>query len=162
MAIMRWTPFSAFLSIEKEMQDVFDRLTMRPRWDEGFEWKPATDVFKEGGDLVVRAEIPGIEAEDLNVVVEDGMLQISGEKTIEKEIEEADRYMKQCRYGSFRRDLMLPEGVTVEDIEATFDNGVLTVRVPLPDVMVEEPQAVKVEVKTGSPSPVPIEDKDAA
>lgn len=162
MAIMRWTPFSAFLSIEKEMQDVFDRLTMRPLWDETFEWKPATDVFKEAGHLVVRAEIPGIDVGDLEVVVEEGMLKISGTKTVEKEIDEADHYMKQCRYGSFRRDLMLPEGVTAEDIDASFDNGVLTVRVPLPEEMAEEPKPVKVEVKTTEPSKVPIEDRDAA
>lgn len=162
MAIMRWTPFSAFLSIEREVQDVLDRLTMRPLWDEDFEWKPATDVFKEEGTLVVRAEIPGMDPDDFDVEIEDGMLRISGTKKVEKEVEGRDHYMRQCRYGSFRRDLMVPEGVKASDVEAVFDNGVLTVHVPLPEEMIEEPTTVKVEVKPAETAKVPIEDRDAA
>lgn len=148
MAITRWAPFSAFTSLEREMQEMFDKFTSRP-WFEGFSWKPSTDVYRDEGELVVRAEIPGIDPEKgLKVEVEGNVLHIEGEKKEEKEVEEDNRFVRECHYGSFRRDVLLPEGVTDDDIRATFDNGVLTVRVAVPVEEPEEaaPKAVKIPV----------------
>ena len=147
MAITRWAPFSAFTSLEREMQDMMDRFTMRP-WTEGFDWKPATDVYRENGDLIVRAELPGIDPEEgLTVEVEGNVLHITGEKRLEREVEEADRYLRESHFGSFRRDVLLPEGVEPDDIVATLEHGVLTVRVPMPTEAAEEPNTTKVEVE---------------
>lgn len=147
MAIMRWAPFSAFASLEREMQDMLDRFGSRPLL-EGFEWKPSTDIYREGDKLVVRAEIPGIDPEEeLTVELKDGVLHISGEKKVEKEISEDNRYLKECRYGSFRRQVVLPEGVDPESIHANFDNGILMVTVPVPVEKALEPSAIAVEVK---------------
>lgn len=147
MAIMRWAPFSAFASLEREMQDMLDRFGSRPLL-EGFEWKPSTDIYREGDKLIVRAEIPGIDPEEeLTVELKDGVLHISGEKKVEKEISEDNRYLKECRYGSFRRQVVLPEGVDPESIHANFDNGILMVTVPVPVEKALEPSAIAVEVK---------------
>lgn len=153
MAITRWTPFSAFTSLEREMQDMLDRFTVRPRPEE-FTWKPSTDVYREDGDLVVRAEFPGIDPEEgLDVQVEGNVLHIKGEKKLENEIREDDRYVRECRYGSFRRDVMLPEGVNPDDIAASFANGVLIVRVPVPEEAVEESRAKTITVDIAEPTP---------
>lgn len=148
MAIRRWAPFSAFTSLEREMQDMLDRFTPRA-WSGDFEWRPRTDMYREDGDLVVRAEIPGIDpTEGLNVEVEKNVLHITGEKRTDTEVDDDDRYLRECHYGSFRRDVLLPEGVSADDITATVDHGVLMVRVPLPSEAEEEaqPKAIKVDV----------------
>ena len=92
MAISRWAPSSAFTSLEREMQDMRSRFHTRP-FIEGFEWKPSTDVYEEEGKLLVRTEIPGIDpSEELTIEVEENVLHIKGEKTMEKEISEDNRY----------------------------------------------------------------------
>lgn len=149
MAIKRWAPFSAFTSLEREMQDVMSRFQGRPFF-EGFEWRPATDVFEEEGTLFVRAEIPGMEVDDIDIRLEDNVLRVSGEKKFEKEISEDNRYLRECRYGSFRREVMLPEGVDPDAVQADYDNGILTIRVPLPTEVIE-PKSIKVTVRAAEP-----------
>jgi HSP20 family protein len=132
------------------MQDMMSRFHTRP-FIEGFEWRPSTDVYEEEGKLLVRTEIPGIDpSEELTIEVEENVLHIMGEKTLEKEISEDNRYLRECRYGTFRRDVMLPEGVDADKIRANYDNGILTVMVPMPDEKIVEPRTVKVEVRTAT------------
>lgn len=153
MAIVRWAPFSAFTSVERELQDMLDRLSVRPA-AESFTWKPATDVYRENGKLVVRAELPGIDPETgLKIDVEGNVLHIEGERNFEREIDDEHRYLRELRYGSFRRDLMLPDGVDTKAISATYDQGILTVEVPLPAEAVEETKKVTVQVKTPEKQP---------
>ncbi len=150
MAITRWAPFSAFTSLEREMADMVSRFHSRP-FIEGFEWRPSTDVYEEEGNLLVRTEIPGIDpSEELTIEVEENVLHINGEKTMEKEISEDNRYLRECRYGTFRRDVMLPDGGDADKIRASYDNGVLTVTVPMPDEQIAEPRTVEVEVRTAA------------
>ncbi len=152
MARTRWAPFSAFTSLEREMQDMMSRFHTRP-FLEGFEWRPSTDVYEEEGKLFVRTEIPGIDpSEELTIEVEENVLHIKGEKKMEKEISEDNRYLRECRYGSFQRDVILPEGVDTDKIRADYDNGILTVMVPMPDEHVAEPRKVKVEVRSPTPA----------
>lgn len=146
-SVVRWAPFSAFTSLERELQSMLDRFSPRP-WIEGFGWKPFTDVFREDGELIVRAELPGIDIEkDLNIDVEENVLHIRGEKSEEKEIKEEHRYMRECQYGTFQRDVVLPQGVDPDSIRATYEDGVLMVRMPIPEEKKEEPKAYKVEVR---------------
>lgn len=148
MSVVKWAPFSAFTSLERELQSMLDRFTPRP-WLEGLGWKPFTDVFREDGDLIVRTELPGIDLDEgLTIDVEDNVLHIRGEKREEKEVKEDDRYMRECQYGTFQRDVVIPDGVDLDMIEATYENGVLMVRVPVPERAVETAPRVKIEVKT--------------
>jgi HSP20 family protein len=134
MAIKVWAPFSAFTSLEQEMQSLLNRIGARP-WMEGFGWKPDTDIFRDDGYLVVQAELPGIDPSDgISVHIEDGVLRIAGEKSEATGVSEGDRYITERRFGSFHRSVMLPDGVDAAAVTAAFYNGLLTVRVPLPEI----------------------------
>ena len=148
MAVIRWAPFRTFASVERELQSMLDRFSPRP-WIEGLGWKPFTDVFREEGELIVRAELPGIDLETgLTIDVEDNVLHIEGEKKEEKEVKDEHRYVKECQYGSFHRDIVLPDGVDVDQIKASYENGVLTVRIPVPEHTIEVEPKRKIEVST--------------
>lgn len=146
MAITRWAPFSAFTSLEREMQDMLDRFALRP-WSGEFAWRPTTDVYRQDGELVVRAEIPGIEPDGLEVEIEGNVLHVTGEKKQEKNVEKEHLYLHESHFGSFRRDVVLPDGVDVDAITATLDNGVLMVRIPVPPEAAEEPPTTKIAVE---------------
>jgi HSP20 family protein len=151
MAAVKWAPFRAFNTLERQLHTMLDQFSGRS-WLEGFNWKPDTDVFTEGDTLYVRAELPGIDPADLTVEVEGTVLRIGGEKKEEHEVEEGDRFVRECRYGSFRRDVILPEGVVPESVNARFDNGVLTVSVPLPQAIPEAPSKVAIDVEVKEPA----------
>ena len=92
------------------------------------------EEFVDGKDMVVRAEMPGLDPEkDIEVSIENGFLRISAHREEKEEHKEKDRYRSEFRYGSFRRDIVLPDGVRDEDIRASYADGVLDVRTPLPD-----------------------------
>ena len=125
---------------------------MFERWpkligDGGFEFRPITDIVRENGGLVVTAELPGIDpAKDVEILVESDMLVIKGEKAAEKTVEEKDRYLHERHFGSFERRLPLPDGVDPEAITATYDKGVLTVRVPMPAQATSAARTIPIKV----------------
>jgi HSP20 family protein len=97
-------------------------------WFKGF--RPAAEIAKDGDDAVVRVELPGVDVEkDVNVEVENGQLVIHGERRDERTEDQEGRTLSEVRYGSFRRSFRLPAHVTGEAISASYDAGVLTVRV---------------------------------
>lgn len=130
MALMKWAPFNAFTSLEHEFQSLMERMGMFGQVD----WKPSCDVFRDEGFLVIKAELPGVDPQEgLKVEVVDGVLRIKGEVESDTKEEAEGYYMHERRAGTFRRDIRLPDGVDVDQITGTFDNGVLTIRVALPD-----------------------------
>ena len=97
-------------------------------WFKGF--RPAAEIAKDGDDAVVRVELPGVDVEkDVNVEVDKGQLVIRGERRDERTEDQEGRTLSEVRYGSFRRSFRLPAHVTGEAISASYDAGVLTVRV---------------------------------
>jgi HSP20 family protein len=97
-------------------------------WFKGF--RPAAEIAKDGDDAVVRVELPGVDVEkDVNVEVDEGQLVIHGERRDERTEDQEGRTLSEVRYGSFRRSFRLPAHVTGEAISASYDAGVLTVRV---------------------------------
>lgn len=111
---MNWTPF----------RHMFHELGERS------ELMPAVDMFEEGGNLVMKAELPGITKENLNLRIVDNNLIISGEKSTEEKVERSNYLRLERSHGSFSRSLSLPEGLDTEQIKATFRDGVLEVRIP--------------------------------
>lgn len=125
-----------------ELERYFDRffrypfsLLTPPSW--GFpefaklgEISPSVDIFEEGAEMVVKAEIPGIGKEDLNVAITEDTLTISGEKKHEEKIEKKDYHRIERSYGSFCRSFRLPDNVNGEKAKASFKDGVLEVRIP--------------------------------
>lgn len=146
MKLELWRPL---IDLEKE----WDSLFRVPRFvSEGFEFpfRPSMDVARKDGELIVTAELPGIDPDnDVEITVDDDYLTITGEKSEEKEVSEEDRYMHERRYGKFVRRIPVPEGVSADEITANYAKGVLTVKVTLPEeTKPAEPQQIRVEVET--------------
>jgi HSP20 family protein len=95
-------------------------------------WAPRVDVFEKNGEIVVKAELPGVTKDDVKVSIEDEALLIEGERHAEKEVKEQDYYRMERAYGSFYRRLPMPTGITADQIKASFADGVLEVRIPKP------------------------------
>jgi HSP20 family protein len=133
MAIMRWDPFGELLSMQSDMDRLFRRLggpTETPTGQRLSGWMPRIDVKQRGDDLVIHADLAGVKPEDVDISVTDGVLTISGERSAEKEREDENWVVRERSYGSFQRQMALPEGVDPSTIHADFKDGVLIVDVP--------------------------------
>jgi HSP20 family protein len=114
-------------------------------------WSLPLDVYERDNTLFIRAAVPGIKPEDLNVSIEENILTITGE--MNEEITEQDKvYRREYRYGKFSRSLTLPENIDTNGIEANFDNGF--VKISLPKVEPVKPQALKIPVKFLGDAPI--------
>jgi HSP20 family protein len=111
---------------------------------EGYEWTPSIEIFEKDKRLFTRVDLPGMKREDVKVEVTDGNLVISGERKKEFEEKKENVYRCEREYGSFYRSVPLPENVKLDDIKATFVNGVLEVSVPMPIEV--KPAVKKVEI----------------
>lgn len=112
-------------------------------------YMPAADVFSRSGDIVVRVELPGIDPEkDVKVTMEEGVLDIKGERKQEKEIEEEGYYRKESSYGAFERRIPLPAGIKEADIKADYKDGVLEVVVTGGAKTLPKPTAKEISVHT--------------
>lgn len=96
-------------------------------------WAPAMDLVEADDHFVLKADLPGLADDDVNIEVQDGTLTISGERKSESEKREKGWYRVERSFGRFSRSLSLPEGVDADKIEASFDKGVLEVRIPKPE-----------------------------
>ncbi len=112
------------------------------------EWASAIDVVQEDGDLVVRAELPGVKLEDVEMTVHQGVLTISGKRDEQREEERGGYLVRERRSGSFRRSLQLPEGVDEDSIRARFENGVLEVTIQ-GAAAAQGPKRIQVEGPSG-------------
>ena len=135
--ITRWEPFAELA----EMRSRFDRL-LGELADGERDWMPAVDMVRDDGELVVRAEVPGIKPEEIEIKAEEGELTISGEHQ-ETEEEKGEHFVRrERRYGGFSRTMTLPEGVDPKKIEAKTHDGLLEIRIPLPKETAREPVAI--------------------
>jgi HSP20 family protein len=145
MALVRWEP----VPMNRLFSSLFDTATTpTPR-----RWLPATDLIESETHYVLRADLPGVSEEDINVELDSDVLTISGERKAEQQDRQAGYHRVERSSGSFRRSLRLPEGVDAEAITARFDRGVLEVSIPKP----EQPKPRKVQITAGSPEPEAIE-----
>jgi HSP20 family protein len=140
-----------FYDMHSEMNRMFDemfgglaRRGGRHQGGEASQWSPSLDVLTEDGDVVVRAEIPGVKPEDIDITLSRGVLTIRGERKAEQERQGAGYYVRERRHGSFRRSMQLPEGVDENSISARYEDGVLEVRVA-GAAAVQEPRRIQIE-----------------
>ena len=136
--ITRWEPFAELA----EMRSRFDRLLGDLADGRDREWMPAVDMIRDDGRLIVRAEIPGFKPEEIDITVDAGMLTISGRHEETSEEHEKEYVRRERRYGAFSRTMALPEGVDPKKIEATTNDGVLEIKVPLPEEAAAEPVTI--------------------
>ena len=128
MALVRWEPFNRELSEFNRFLDDALRTWREP--GEPGSWAPRIDVYEKGDNIIVDAEIPGLNKEDIEVTVENQTLNVRGEKKESKETKREGFYHSERFYGNFHRAVTLPAPVDVSKIEATYKDGVLTVTMP--------------------------------
>jgi len=139
MAIIRWDPFREMTQVQNQFNRLVDQM-----WGGRQEsWLPAVDVFDNKDAVVLKAELPGMNPDDIQIEVEDNVLTLKGERKFEETLDEERYYRDERRYGSFQRSLALPQGVKADEIQANYDDGILTVTVP----KAEEEKPKKIEVK---------------
>lgn len=145
MSLIRWDPFREMISLREAIDRLFEESFVRPRaWLEAERvMSVPLDIYEEGDDLIVKATVPGVRPEDLNVQIQNNILTISGETKEERERKEANYHLREHRYGRFERSVTLPYAVQVDKAEAAFEHGVLRLRLP----KAEEVRGRRIEVK---------------
>lgn len=156
MALVRWDASRELDTLQGEMNRLFSSFFDAPATRGGNgngggatrRWIPAMDLVETKDDFVLRADLPGIGEHDVSIEVENNVLSIAGERKAEHEERHEGYYRIERATGSFSRSLSLPEGIDPESVTATFDNGVLTVRIPKP--VQAKPKRVKIGVGTAA------------
>jgi HSP20 family protein len=131
-AVVRFDPFRDITTLRDEMNRLFSR-TVGEGVSSGSAWTPAVDIFDQDEAIVLRAELPGLTPEDIDIEIDDNVLTLRGERRFQEQVDEGRYYRLERAYGQFQRSVTLPQGVKADEISAGFDNGVLTVRVPKAD-----------------------------
>ncbi len=145
MELTRWSPFG-LASLRREMDDLFDAFLGRaPNALSNGGWTPWLDMAETPEELVVKAELPGINEKDISVTVSGGQLVIKGERKAEEETKDKHIHRLERRFGSFERAVLLPVAVDEDKTVAEYKNGVLEVR--LPKTVKERPKQVTVKIK---------------
>jgi HSP20 family protein len=149
--LARWDPFQDLLAIQDEMNQLFGQVMgqgSRAKEAGARAWAPALDIAERNDAYVVTVEVPGVKPEELNITLENGVLTISGERRFETETKEEQFHRIERRYGAFRRSVTLPDRVTADAVEASFEDGLLQVVVP----KAEEAKPKRIEIRAGRPS----------
>ncbi len=150
MAIVRWDPFRDVTTLQDRMNRLFDQALSRTRADdeEGLAastWVPAVDIFETADSIVMKAELPGVSRENIDIQVRDNTLTLKGERKFEREVKDENYLRIERSYGAFHRAFGLATVIQQDKIKAVFKDGVLEVTMPKAEEA--KPKQVKVEVK---------------
>jgi HSP20 family protein len=132
MALIRWEPAREVDTLQNEVNRVFDAFFGNGPGTRVRRWVPAMDLVETGEQLVLRADLPGLTKDDVELEVKDGVLTISGERKADHEEKSEGYYRVERAFGRFSRSLTVPDGIDAEGITADFNEGVLEVRIPKP------------------------------
>jgi HSP20 family protein len=159
MALIRWEPVRELNTIQQEVNRLFNTFFEAPapgNSGSGLRrWIPAMDLVETEDEFVLRADLPGLSEKDVNIEIESNVLTISGERKAEHEERKEGYYRVERSSGTFSRSLTLPEGVAPESVRASFDRGVLEVRIPKPEA--RKPRRVAISVSGAGEQPKTIE-----
>jgi HSP20 family protein len=154
MAIVRWEPFREMLSAQDRFNQLFNQTFSQMFGAEGQElstrtWAPAVDVYETDQDLVINAELPGVDPKDVEVRVENNTLYLKGERKLEKETNEGNYHRVERSYGSFSRSFTLPSSVSAENAQAEYKNGILTLKLTKREEA--KPKTINIQVAGSEP-----------
>ena len=148
--LVRWNPVREAADLFNEFDRVMEYPLLRQRWGMPLRtnevvgsWNLALDVAEKGDVFTVKASLPGISPDDLNVTLEDNVLTIQGETKEDETIEENSYHIRERRYGSFSRSVRFPVAVEGDKVEAEYENGVLTLTIPKAEAVKPKRIAVK-------------------
>ncbi len=146
MLVQRWDPFRDLTQMEDTVNRLWRGLGSVPSYREGVEdWNILIDVIQKGDELVVKASIPGIKPDEIDVAVEDNLLTLRAERKADSEGEQSGYLIQERPTGSFYRALRLPQTVDTNKIESEYENGVLIIRMP----KAEEKKKKQIQIKVG-------------
>jgi HSP20 family protein len=147
MNIVRWEPFGEMVSLGNVMDRLLeDSFVKWARPLDGGTATPSVDIFETAEKLGIRASLPGIKPEDIDISITPEGVVIKGETRDEKETKEENYVRRECHYGTFARTIALPQGLKVDKAEAIMENGILTLEIPRAEE--EKPKTVKIKAKT--------------
>jgi HSP20 family protein len=145
MALVRWDPVQELDSFDSDLNRLFDAFFgARPANGGVRRWLPPMDLVETDEHLVLKADLPGLERDDVNIEIKDDVLTISGERKAEHEERRGGYHRVERAYGGFSRSLSLPHGTDADQVQAEFDKGVLEIRIPKP----AERKAHRVQIGT--------------
>jgi HSP20 family protein len=147
MAIVRWEPLRNLVTAQSEFER-FLREAFSPTSAEGEvstrTWAPPVDIYENGDNLVLKAELPGINPDDVEIRVEDNTLYLKGERKFEKDVKEQNYHRVERSYGTFTRSFSLPNSVDADKVTANFKDGILTLTMPKKEEA--KPKTIKISV----------------
>ena len=147
MAIVRWEPFRDLLSLQERMNRMFDESYRGRQGAEdwmGGAWAPAVDIYEQNGNIVLQAELPGLDPKDVDVRVENNVLTLRGQRKLDETVDKDNYHRVERSYGSFTRSFTLPSIVDTEKIQANYKDGVL--RLTLPTREEAKPKQIAINV----------------
>jgi HSP20 family protein len=143
--LAQWEPLRDLVSLRGDFDRLFESFFgVSPVAQENI-WAPVVDIAENNGNIEVKAELPGMNKEDIKVTVKDNVLSLSGERKQEKETKEKTYHRIERYYGSFCRNIQLPESVEADKVKATYKDGVLNIVLPKPETA--KPRKIDVDVK---------------
>jgi HSP20 family protein len=149
--VARWDPWyrlpMEFSDMRREFDRMFDRLVGGENLWQSRTANPPVDIIERENEYIVRAEVPGVNPNDVKITLQNDVLTIRGEKTEEKEIEKENYHQSEIMAGTFQRSFALPSSVKSEKIEASSENGILTITIP----KAEEAKTREITVKASTP-----------
>ena len=149
MAVVKWDPFRDMLTIKDRMDRLFEDSLNRFRGAEEdmahSTWSPSVDIYETADDIIIKAEIPGVNKKDIRIELKDNSLYLNGKRKLKKELKEENYHRMERSCGAFSRIFSLPTSVKQDEIKAKFKNGVLQINIPkLED---ETEKAVNIDVE---------------
>ena len=145
MAIIRWDPFRDLVTLRERMNRLFeDAFTSRGEEKDlvASSWSPSVDIFETENEIVLTAEVPGVDEKNIEIKLEDNTLSLKGERNFEKETKEENYHRIERSYGSFYRSFTLPRNIDQDNIKAESENGIL--RISMPKKPELKPKKVKI------------------
>jgi HSP20 family protein len=147
--MIRWgEPFSELVTLRQAMDKLLEDSFVRPsRFLAGFAeaGAPAIDAYQTANEVVVKASVPGVKPEDINIEITGDTLTVKGESKVAEEVKKENYFFQERRYGSFARSLNLPGGIQADKAEAKLENGLLTITVPKAEEV--KPKVIKVKAE---------------
>jgi HSP20 family protein len=149
MAIVRWEPIRDLLSLQERMNRLFNeqyRGSSQPEdeWALGGSWAPAVDIYEEGHDIVLKAELPGVDPKDVDIRLENNVLSLRGQRKAENDVKKESYHRVERSYGTFSRSFTLPTVVDQSAIKAEVKDGIL--KVVLPKREEAKPKQIEINV----------------
>ena len=145
MPIARWDPFSDMVQLRDEIGRWFEGVSERGKDRKSVVWAPDVDIKENDKEVQIKADLPGMKLEDIDVSVDDNQLVIKGERKTEREEKEKDYIRVERSYGSFYRSFNIGVPVKADEIKASYKNGVLEIN--LPKAEVKKPKKIEISSK---------------